>query len=393
LKYIGNSFFMKIIYITIYILMLQGYEKITEAPIHTYYEIEMVNVSQTSQSLYNPEIKFTKSRNSLIIANPSLYFCSVVKFSIDTPTLPVFIPDIKIGQVDVNLTTYEVTIYDNTTPATAHTQNLEYINSSDYIKPPRPPIIFQDIESEYYHIYNMKTFVRMLNTAIIACTTALSIATAPFFDYDNDTSIFSLYVPTNFIPTYKLVFNQSLRTLLAGFEYETRLITNTSLGVHGYVTQFVIENNNNLNSVTVNSNTYYKFTQEYSTLSTFNPIKKIVFMTSMLPIRPALTQPPEQYNTNIYISGNGNNSNLSMVITDFEVGVSAQNRYMPNIVYTPQAEYRLIDMTTDIPINEINVSVYWKDKFGTIHPIKLAPNCSCALKLLFRRRDFNLVSL
>jgi hypothetical protein len=40
-------------------------------------------------------------------------------------------------------------------------------------------------------------------------------------------------------------------------------------------------------------------------------------------------------------------------------------------------------------LNRVDIIVYWKDKFGNIHPFELSPGNSASVKLMFRRKDFN----
>jgi hypothetical protein len=76
-------------------------------------------------------------------------------------------------------------------------------------------------------------------------------------------------------------------------------------------------------------------------------------------------------------------------MTDFEVGFSASNTYKQTVNYQPSSEYRLIDIQSDLPISSIQVSVFWKDANGFLHPFYLDGGQSGNIKLMFRRKDFN----
>jgi hypothetical protein len=65
----------------------------------------------------------------------------------------------------------------------------------------------------------------------------------------------------------------------------------------------------------------------------------------------------------------------------------------PSIQYSPQGEYRLIDLQSNAPINNIEISVFWRDQYGILHPFVLEPGCFSSLKILFRKKIFNLVYL
>ena len=59
------------------------------------------------------------------------------------------------------------------------------------------------------------------------------------------------------------------------------------------------------------------------------------------------------------------------------------------VIYNPTAEYRLIDMNSCMDLNRVDIIVYWKGKFGHIHPFELNPGNAASVKIMFRRKDFN----
>ncbi|MFM7981421.1 MAG: hypothetical protein ACKPKO_19105 [Candidatus Fonsibacter sp.] len=76
-------------------------------------------------------------------------------------------------------------------------------------------------------------------------------------------------------------------------------------------------------------------------------------------------------------------------ISDFSIAINGNNQYRPMVVYNPAAEYRLIDMHSNMSLNRVAIVVYWKDSLGHIHPCELDPGCSAHVKLMFRKTDFN----
>ena len=130
--------------------------------------------------------------------------------------------------------------------------------------------------------------------------------------------------------------------------------------------------------------------QEISTISNMTPLDSIVFTSTSLPIHPSLSSAPKVISsTNITSSGNGL-PNITNVLTDFQIALSATNHYKPVIAYAPQGEYRLIDMYGNKDLSRIDLQVYWKDKKGVLHPMLLHPGCSASVKFLFRHRRFYL---
>ena len=112
----------------------------------------------------------------------------------------------------------------------------------------------------------------------------------------------------------------------------------------------------------------------------------------MLPVVSTNTSPPLTYDdtTNSNLTSSGNNSNLSNIISDFEIPVSESNQYRPILVYNPTAEYMLIDMNSQLNLNKIDISVFWKTHYGEFIPLRLQPGCAAHIKLLFRHKTFYL---
>ena len=76
-------------------------------------------------------------------------------------------------------------------------------------------------------------------------------------------------------------------------------------------------------------------------------------------------------------------------MTDFQIDADDLVQTSNQLVYLPTAEYRLIDLLGDTPINAIDINIYWTDQFGTYHQLILARNTQCSVKLLFRNKAFN----
>ena len=113
----------------------------------------------------------------------------------------------------------------------------------------------------------------------------------------------------------------------------------------------------------------------------------------MLPVLPTQTSPPKDLGTNSnYLMSGGNNSNLTNILSDFSLAVDVNNQYRPVIEYAPGAEYRLLDMNSGMNLNRVDIVVYWKDHFGNLHPFNLHPGCSAHVKVMFRRKDFNVAN-
>ena len=93
-------------------------------PYHVYYDLSYIN-NNTTGNKQPVVLTLSDTRANAYIANPSDYFVSVIRFNIATPSLPVFIPQVKLGQSDVNKLSYTVTL---TYKTFSVTNNVTYID-------------------------------------------------------------------------------------------------------------------------------------------------------------------------------------------------------------------------------------------------------------------------
>ncbi len=64
------------------------------------------------------------------------------------------------------------------------------------------------------------------------------------------------------------------------------------------------------------------------------------------------------------------------ILSDFSITVETIRPFRPTVEHTASAEYRLIDMNSTTNLNRINITVYWKDRFGGLHPFLVVPHAS-----------------
>ena len=395
-------------------------------PIHTYLDLDVVN-NNLNSSAAAPHLRFEETRNSPFLAgDASEYFCSIVRFSIQTGnSLPIFIPRIETGQTDVNKTVYKVTLYLDLAKGNTYqvTASLPFSATDDIAVLPQSPDTQQDLTGTYYYQYCIKDVVTMFNTGLQSAwsslgsllpaapitekthiTTLFNLAKAPFFEYDYDKCRLVLNVDQTFANgSYdnaftragwagkyvgSMYFNTRFYELLSGLSC-TRKNRDGDLN---YLHTPDLTSNRIFKDSAGNSHTMYQTVQEISSIAMWNPIASIVFCTGMLPIFPTNTSIPLTYGdtNNDNLSSNGNNSNLTNVISDFEIPVTDTNQYRPIIVYNPSSEYRLIDMHSALNLNKTDISVFWKTQFGEYIPLRLQPGCAAHIKLMFRHKTFYL---
>ena len=441
-------------------------------PDHIYYDVLITNFNSTTG---NPiPIYFNENRTNPIIQSTGEYEMSIIRFQVDTPDLPVFIPIIKPNQTLIDLTNYTITltIKPATLPDGVTTNTTTYISQANVIwvtqdstaTIPGPPSSnggYQSSVGNYYYCYSYQHFQSLIEATLVRAYNYLKTAllTAgynaasvnkelygvlpPIFSWDTTTQCAVISTPqfkangtspafeTRYLDAsgniianasrVKIFFNSPLYQLFtsfnADFKGQNNSITTTAVG-QGYYqdptgyTSIVIPSGTTLTGLNyeitilnqqgtnqiltpsiypvTNPNTAGNVTnlfiqtfQEFSTTDNWTPIESIVFVSNTLPIISNQLASPLIYNENQVITGNGNNAKFAQIITDI---VSNQQSYKPSLLYNPTAEYRMVSMTGNRPLTNVDVSVFWRNKLGNIFPLNLLSGGSCSLKFLFRKR-------
>ena len=196
-----------------------------------------------------------------------------------------------------------------------------------------------------------------------------------------------------------MYFNQALSTLFDSFPYiypnvgpesplYSYLVFNTSAGA-GY---FIVQDWSVFPPTTTNGYLGIQIYQDHQTASLMNPVQSIVFQSTLLPVtmenvgQPLLLNGTAPTSTVI-----GSTANIFPIVTDFIVpfGNASVGQYTPDVSYVPSGEYRLVDLYGESPCQQIDISVFWKDQYGVLHPFYLGSGCSGSLKVMFRRKEFN----
>jgi len=410
-------------------------------PSQIYYDLDVVNTIQpsltTAQSSQENRLTFTEVRSSPILDNPSDYFLSIIRFSLDTAgAMPLFIPQIELqnttGASPWNNTVYYVSVEYN--PPTAPGDRLIskkrviYVPQSNTIPTPSAvPVSLDEATLPYYWINNIQAFICMINEAlkdayadIIAQATAGSITLPatwavgkePYLLWDAQSAKATLVAQADLFTQECLnvgsavgfvYFNNPLFTLFSSFQavhnytYQANPLSvndgeaNYLLKVFnkkgGSLNNYVPANVDASGNIVGSGPPYNAFFMEqpYSTGATLCPIQSLVFTTTLLPVLPQLVSIPRVLSNN---NGSiGQNDNLSNEITDLVVNLVNGTEYFPNVLYLPTAEYRLIDLQSNSPLYGIQISVAWKDVYGITHDFYLQNGCSCSLKIMFRKKD------
>ena len=67
--------------------------------------------------------------------------------------------------------------------------------------------------------------------------------------------------------------------------------------------------------------------------------------------------------------------------------VSDNGQYRPNVVYEPRAEYRLVTLYGNRPLNNVDLSIFWRSKTGELIPYRINSGEAVTIKLAFLKKE------
>jgi hypothetical protein len=334
---------------------------------------------------------------------------SIVRFSLQTSSLPIFVPIIQYNQNNTNLTIYSVTLEYTDASMNTYTeqQYVIYESQNQSLIVPQPPSSnadgLQNNENTYYNIYNYQYWIYLVNNAFTTCfnnllTAAGTLPTshAPVLTYDttNDIAILNVdvlgYDDSSSSPYIKIYFNQPMYELFNSFPVIIQNLTTATNGKNALIITNTFSLNNVIQFPPYNP-TYdaIQIYQEISTSQTWTPIASLVFTSTTINVVPSAISTPANYINGQLLIGNTTNSIYTQTITDFIY----DGNYKPQIVYDPTAEYRMFSLTGGNPIQNIQLSVYYRNKIGKLLPVYLSNGNTYTCKIYFRKKKNITVNL
>lgn len=366
-------------------------------PDFIYYDITLENFQ--SNNTKSPHLTFRETRTNPFVPRADDYYLSIVRFQLDTYSLPSYQAKIMPNQNDPNKMIHSITVeYDDGVGTITESDQifLTWVSDNVFESVPPPPSAtnngLQYNNTEYYFGNSFQSYLNIINTGIDDAMTDLKTklgagiidtVPSPFLKWNHSNSTATVYA-TNDFETNKtgaklnLYFNRPLY----GEFTSIRAIRYDITGVNGKFYKIIFDPLNGCNKETIDSVNYIKNEQEFSTLSNWSPVQSIVFTSSSIPVVSNHLSAPIIFNDNILVSG-GNNSNFANVITDMSTNEMV---YKPNLIYVPSAEYRRIDLRTNQQVNTVDISCYWKDKQGNLRPFTLMSGASASIKFCFEKK-------
>jgi hypothetical protein len=360
---------------------------------HLYMDLSMVN----SNSQQFKQARFQESRTQAIIEDPSEWYASIVRFEVPTHNIPIFIATPLVGGATVNTLTYSVTI-DIDSPATySHTTNLTMeVLQRNQPSPTDPNDPTNKVKFwQHYSVMDYQQFITMINHALDVCWTKVKLdnpglvgTSQPYVTFDMTSGLMALVTPITFLSTdrLRLWFSNDLYEKVRLQAYQlwqgqttkyAKLKTQRTFCIYGVGSgSSIFTIPTGYPGAGLSAHINY---QTYSSLYSWNDLVSIV-ITSSLPTLPEVISGP--------VSENGK-STTRQIFTDFVPQITSGTELRNSVVYTPTAEYRLVNMLATAELRSIGFEMWWQDSEQQLYPILLDPFDNASMKIMFRKKSFN----
>ncbi len=276
---------------------------------------------------------------------------------------------------------------------TAYDANLLYPKSKEQL-----------FSNPYFYIKYVDTLCRMINNAIAEAFHSIPGASwqyLPYFIWDSVAGKLVYNQPTS-TPTgtpapagakWYVAVNQPLFNLLNTFRFKF-FPTNSGNGAiypENIDCRYLLDTNILYNGTTQPSGEFESYVQQVSSVQTWTPVQSLVFISSLLPTEPQMTGIPSNISNNPTTSSAAvAQTNLSKVLTDFIIPLTSGVELTNQIVdFSNSGEYRLVDLIGGQSLNQISLEVYWKDKYGVLHPVYIDAGTNADLLCMLRKKSYN----
>lgn len=335
---------------------------------HVYVNINCSNLTGVGQPL-----RFQQTLGVDLVNNPHDYYLSCVRFSLSGQSLPIFtFEDNKW---------YVVLTWG---PATSGPIDVQHLYAPQFGDPAG--------------VYSYQEFIECINAAYVRAFAALKIAApatpgvAPYMLYDCTTNLISLYADANYLDSatvpVKIFQNQYLYYFFNNFLTEALgedLPTKMDY-------QIIVRDLHGSNSAPLAPSVpagFYRMSAEYPAPSRFNSVARLAFISSTMGCRTEWTQGINNSSSSL-VSNQTAGSGLPQIslLTDFIPNLTIQDAagLRSELVYTPVAQYRLIDLI-GTQSNNLDLNVVWFDYQNNQHQFNISPAKAATIKLLFVHRS------
>ena len=306
-----------------------------------YYNANLFNELNGLKTAY-----YNEDRTQPLIDNPGQYYLSIIRFSIPATRIPILIFQDNFFSVTLSYGGNDSQVF------------LQYVPFNNFDPSDRSVIYFQQM---------MDSINNALNTAINTLVGAPTTETIKFF-YTASTDSFDFTFPKSYV-TNNIKFYMNNNLYYKFIVYNA--LYNGLNAPNGKIYQIVLQDTYNN---TYDTNNY--ITRESSGTTYMFSIDKIVITTTM-PINKE----------NISSVTSDGNPIFANILTDFIVNTSTTSNAVSPIIYNPSAQFRYIDIKSNIELRNINYQIFYQFKDRTLYPLSLIPGESVNIKFMFIRKE------
>ena len=370
---------------------------------HIYVDISVLNNDRTGQA-QNAPVFYNEARNSNILTDPDNYYMSIVRAQVDTGGYsgpPLLLPMVNLNNstIDNDQLIYTIStatksgaIYDN-----LHTVNVRWNAQNQTAQPPN---ISAGIVTStgYYNTFSVNWFLACINSAFADLATQDG-SPACFMFADPLTNLITIKTTIYFLENKFIFFNEPLAALFNCFTMQyfgnsglpfVKPTDTAIIKARPYLLNYQLQFYKN-NLEIPDAQNFSSTTGLVSPVPAWSPILSVSFASNLIP-HVLSNSTAAQSRTPSLTNIPSGQSQISNIITDITVPLTSGNEPRPQILYTP-AIYRMIDLHGTQSLSNLDLQLFYKDKYGVLTPMKLGAQQYFSAKLLFRRRRFDLLNL
>jgi hypothetical protein len=340
---------------------------------HIYMDAIVTAPTNGGYAIYNQKF------NDTILKKPCEYALAIDRFRIPMSSIPVFFFD-KTPNAYTLQFGYKG-VYGTRTA-------LQYITTS-------PNLTIDD--PYYWAIYTFDLFIKMVNDAIItafnADKTSLGFpanSKPPFFALDYDRGTLILYAQTSFYDytmtdPIQLYFNQNLWHFFDGIPIiepigGSVIGTPSATGRDALWIPFNMYTNISIIG-DAPENTYYRMKSDngFEAPANWNVAKGFYFRSNNIPVRNEILPSSASDVVNNYVNG-------QPVICNFDFTYNSQSLKPCVAQYVLNTPYKIIDMLGVNGLRDIDIQVFWYDKYNNSYPLELYPKDSMSIRFVFMKK-------
>lgn len=343
-------------------------QPIDEKDDHVYVDVDIKYNSANDPTGFGRLATYSAVKTEPILTNPSKYHLIVDRFQISASSLPVYIFDPNAPPT--------ITLSYNGVDAT---QAFVF----DYRGVPTTPTLAPD--GIYYFVYTIQHFLDMFNVAAAAAFATLAPAivgsTAPWAVWDGDrVAIYAQKAnyDIDLALPIEVFVNDECAQVFPFIDY-VNIAPNDN--------QIIIADIRN-NTEAIGGINHLFMRQQADGAYAFNPIRSLLFTSNTIPVKSSYTNVSNQgaiVGGSAYVNNNADTNSLGVLI-DFKLDTPTPMAQRTILTYTPQQNYRRLDMYGTAPLRSLDVSVFYVDVRGRLYPLRIRRNEEVNIKLLFARK-------